>query len=460
MTPEGQERPLDNRTLLAYAAPAFALAMPTIPVYIHLPALYADRAGVGLAATGAVLLAARLFDTVTDPLVGIGSDRLRLPGGRRKPWIAIGAPVAAFALFKVLAPPSESGWLYLLGWMVVLYAGWTAVAIPYNAWGAELRRGYSERTRITSARELAGLLGLLAAGAIPVLVSERGGIEGDGLLAIAWATCAVGLVGISALMVLVPQAAALDRPSRALEAAPRTRFRQTLTGLVRNRPFLRLIAAWGLNGLANGLPAVLFLLYLEHVLGAGPQTRSLFILIYFLAAVVAIPIWFKLSRRHGKHQTWCAAMLMATLAFSIVPVLDQGDQTAFFLICIVTGAALGADLSLPPALQADVVDYGRLRDRSENTGLYFALWGTATKLSLALAAGIGLGGVELLGFDPARPSAEGRQALVMIYAVLPIVFKLSAIGLVWRFPITRHRQRLIRQRLDCLDGRSGERTEL
>lgn len=228
MTPAEQGR-LDRRTLLAYALPAFALAMPTIPVYIHLPALYSQGAGIGLATTGAVLLAARLFDTVTDPLVGICSDRLRIPGGRRKPWIAIGAPVAAFALFQVLSPPSDSSWLYLLGWLAVLYAGWTAVFIPYSAWGAELRSGYSERTRITSARELAGLLGLLAAGALPVLVADRGGTTGDGLLAIAWATCAVGLVGILALLVWVPQVADREGPSRHDLSKPRRSFREIST---------------------------------------------------------------------------------------------------------------------------------------------------------------------------------------------------------------------------------------
>ena len=80
-------------TLLAYTLPAFVVALPTIPVYIHLPALYGVQMGLGLAVTGFVLLLARLFDALTDPLICALSDRFGLRGARRKPWIAAGAVI-------------------------------------------------------------------------------------------------------------------------------------------------------------------------------------------------------------------------------------------------------------------------------------------------------------------------------------------------------------------------------
>ena len=74
-------------TLAAYAAPALPLGMLYFPVYVYLPPFYASR-GVDLAALGAILLGARLLDAVTDPAMGVLSDRMTTRWGRRRPWLA------------------------------------------------------------------------------------------------------------------------------------------------------------------------------------------------------------------------------------------------------------------------------------------------------------------------------------------------------------------------------------
>ena len=172
--------------LLAYALPAFVIALPTIPVYIHLPSLYGVQLGVGLATTGYVLLGARLFDAITDPLVGIFCDRLEFRGLRRKPWIAVGAVIAGYGLYKILNPVEGSTGAYLLIWSLVLYAGWTMVAVPYLAWGAELSADYHERTLIAGWREGFGLLGVVGAGVLGAVTVSLGWSEGDSIGAIAW----------------------------------------------------------------------------------------------------------------------------------------------------------------------------------------------------------------------------------------------------------------------------------
>ena len=116
--------------------------------------------------------------------------------------------------------------------------------------------------------------------------------------------------------------------------------------------------------------------------------------------------------------------------------------------------ALGADLALPPALQADVTDYAKLRSGRYQTGLQFALWGMSTKLALAVAVGLALPSLEIVGFDPEIPSDTGRQALIVIYALIPVVIKMLAILVVWQFPLTAHVQSVIRQRLGRREIRS------
>ena len=431
-----------RQTLLAYSLPAFVVALPTIPVMVFLPPLYASSLGLGLILTGYILLIGRIFDTATDPLVGWLSDRHPIGGARRKPWIAIGAVLAGVGLVRILNPPTEASAGYLLGWSIVLYGGWTMVAVPYLTWGAELTKSYDERSRITSWREGAALIGIVAAGIVNAVAVQVGWSETASVGAIAWLAVAIGAVLFPLLIWLVPEAEIpRTRPTRAAQTSHwRTLFA--------NRLFQRLLSTWFLNSLANGIPAALFFYYLEYGLGASAGARPIFILVYFVSAILGIPLWLSLSRRWSKHKIWCVAMLAAALAFIMVPVLSVGAYAAFAAVCLITGLALGADLALPPAMQADVVDYDRLKFGTDRAGQLFALWSMSTKLALAAAFGVALPGVAVLGFDPAAPSEAGRTALVVIYAVVPCVIKVLAVVIIWRFPLTRQKHSIIVRRLE------------
>lgn len=440
---------LTKRILLAYALPAFVVALPTIPIYINLPSYYGIELGLGLAATGFILLLARIFDTVTDPLIGMLSDRFNFKGARRKPWIAIGAVVAGVGLYKVLNPPSGVDTSYLLGWSILLYAGWTMVAVPYFAWGAELSDDYDERTRITSWREAAGLLGILGAGAVSAVAVNLDLAGGNPVASIAWLAIALGVVAFPLLLKTVPD----TMPSgHAPSPISFNRFRAESRSLASNAPFVRLLGAWFINGLANGIPSALFLIYLQYALGASEADQPLFILIYFLAGVLAIPVWLKLSQRHGKHRIWCVAMIFAVCAFAMVPFIPAGGYLMFGIVCVITGMALGADLALPPAIQADVLDYDRWKFGRARAGVQFALWGMATKLALAVSVGIALPSLQGLGFDPDAPTQEGIWALLLLYGVVPIGIKVLAIMMVWNFPITSAKHAIIRKRLQQRDA--------
>jgi glycoside/pentoside/hexuronide:cation symporter, GPH family len=436
------------RRVLAYAAPGFALAIPLVPVFTFLPTLYARDVGLGLARTGSILFLARVVDFLIDPLIGIGSDRLRTRFGRRKPWIAVGAVCAGAALLALFAPPAGAGAAYLLPWLALLYVGFTSVQVPYLAWGAELAPGYHERTRLAGAREGLTLAGIVATGALPVVAALAGLSDRSALIAIAWLAILCGGPAIAVLLWRVPEPA----------PAARRRHRIDLRAIAANRPFVRLFGAWFVNGLATGLPAVLFPLYLQHGLAAGQTARGVMIFAYFAAGCAAIPLWLALSRRFGKHRVWCGAMMMAMAAFVWVPLLGPGDEAAFFAICLVTGAALGADVVLPPAMQADVVDLDELRTGEARAGLYFAIWGMGTKLALGAAAGGGFFLLDLAGFDPA--GTNGRFALFALaatYALLPVLFKAIAVALVWNYPLTARRHAIIRRRLASRASPGGNR---
>ena len=174
-------------------------------------------------------------------------------------------------------------------------------------------------------------------------------------------------------------------------------FLQGLRLAFANRPFCRLILAFFLNGIANGLPATLFLLFVRHVLGADVDAGPL-LLLYFVSGMLAVPGWLWLSRRIGKHRALGRLDAVGLLMFAWVPFLGPGDTAAFAVICVLSGASLGADLAIPASMQADVIDLDRVVSGRRRTAFFFALWSMASKLALAMAVGIAFPVLGAIGF--------------------------------------------------------------
>ena len=140
-------------------------------------------------------------------------------------------------------------------------------------------------------------------------------------------------------------------------------------------------------------------------------------------------------------------MTLACPAFALAAVLGPGQVEVFVLVCLLTGLCLGADLALPPAIQADVADWDRWRFRRNRTAGLFALWNMAGKLALAAAAGLLFPLLAVLGLDRDPPAAAALAALPLLYALLPCGLKLVAVAMVRGIPLTPARHAAIATRL-------------
>jgi GPH family glycoside/pentoside/hexuronide:cation symporter len=435
--------------LLAYALPALPLAALTLPLYIIVPTYYTETLGLSLSAVGAALLAVRIFDAVNDPLIGWIADRWRPSLGRRRAVFLVSLPVCALAGLMLFSPPAGAGVGHLALWGMVLSLGFTGAMLAYTAWGAELVGGYAERARIAGLRESLTLAGTLVAIVIPFAIGTgaAGGLDGLGVLGVA---VAAGLVVFGGLAVrLVPEPVDYSVASGSLSAG--------LRQMAANQPFRRLIAAYFLNGLANGIPATLFLYFVAVRLEA-PDMRGPLLFLYFLAGIGGVPLALWAAKRTSKHRAWCLAMLANCAVFSLVPLLGAGDVVAFAAICVVTGLLLGFDLSLPPAIQADVIDVDTDASGEQRSGAYFAAWSLSTKLSLAAGVGTVFPLLGLAGFDAAAGAANDGVAvgaLVALYVWPPVALKLAAIALMWRFPLDQAGQETLRQRIEARSAAQG-----
>jgi len=412
-------RALPHRQLLAYGALGLPLAMAALPVYVHVPRLYAESAGMSLSLLGALLLAARLLDAGIDPLLGGWSDRT----ASRRRLILLALPCLALGMLALLQPPAVAVPLWLLASMFCTYFGFSLASVAYQAWGAELGCDAGERTRLTASREGFGLLGVVLAAALPGLLSQD---------------LSEGLSGLAQifpwLLLLLASWTIFGTPSSVERLPASGGLFSALRSVLDDGRFRRLLAVFVVNGIAAALPATLVLFYVADVLRAEAWSGA-FLALYFVSGVVFLPLWVVLARRFGRVRTWVISMFVAVAAFVWAWGLTAGDVWPFAVVCLLSGAALGADLTLPAALLADLCERpaggGEQGGGATQAGAYFGWWNLVAKLNLALAAGLSLPLLELVGY---RPGEGGATAgLAAVYCLLPLLFKSAAAVLAWRW---------------------------
>ena len=436
---------------LAYSAPAFALAVVGIPVYVYLPIFYTDVVGIPISTLGAILLIVRLFDAFTDPVIGLVSDRIRTPMGRRRPLIALGALFTVFAILLLFNPPPGLGPNAAMAWFMslifALFFFWTVVIVPYESLGPELTYDYNERTALFSMRDGALIAGTIAAAAMPGAVKWAAGLDDSGegqrqtffILSLIYAPL---IVAACTWCVLVFR----ERSQRAVNARPPVL--QWIRSSLANRPFIILLIAYTISALGNNLPATLILYYVQYVLGSG--LADLFLVLYFVTGVVFLPMWVYISGRTGKKNAWIASMALNTGAFFWVFFLGPGDEVMYGILVVLSGIGFGATLAIPSAMQADVIDYDELVDGDRREGLYIGLWSISRKLAAAVGVGTGLAMVGLAGYQPGVAQPEPVVlTLRVFYALVPSFCNAVAIVIALAYPISGDMHRRIRAGIEA-----------
>ncbi|WP_228273791.1 MFS transporter [Rhodocyclus tenuis] len=466
---------------LAYGALGLPLAMAALPIYVHAPRLWAESTGMSLGLLGGLLLATRLLDAVIDPLLGAWADRV----GSRRRLIVLALPFLAAGFVALLHPPADgNAVLWLLAALLTTYFGFSLASIAYQAWGAEIGADSAERTRLVACREGFGLVGVVLAAALPGILAGGDGLAlADGLAQLAWLFPPLLLLLAALTLTAAPSAIADGKSAGTAvdEAAPAdtastvaaaavplavTAHESVLASLRRplaDARFRRLLAVFVVNGVAAALPATLVLFFVADILQAAAWSGA-FLGLYFVSGVVFLPLWVALARRIGRVAAWSLAMATACAAFVWAAGLGAGDVWPFAVVCVLSGAAFGADLALPAALLADIArGPGVAREETagaaggraqgadgENAagagaetlpvasatpqaGGYFGWWNLVGKLNLALAAGVALPLLELAGYRPGVSDAAALSGLVVVYCGLPILFKTLAAALAWRW---------------------------
>ena len=414
------EQRLPTSRYALYAVLGMPLAFASLPLYVHVPNLYATVSPLSLATIGFILLAVRSVDMVADPLIGSLSDALQR---NRRTIMAIAVPILALGYFALFHPPGlshrGSAAVWLAASLIVTYAGFSILMINYYAMGVGLAHSAQGHTRVALWREGAMLIGVLAASILP-----------SALMGTFTPKAAYGMLGII-LPILLTIAACVTLWLRAGPAeSPESRFLPF--GLLQNSRLRWMLFVILVNALPLAITSTLFLFFVGDILGV-PNQAGLMLGLYFVSAVIGMPLWSRLSAIIGKINTLLISMFAAICCFIWAALLGPGNAHAFYVICFLSGMTLGADTVLLPSLFAEELVTAR-----SQLGTGFGWWNFLNKAALALAAGITLPLLTAGGYRPGvANNAHALGLLSFAYALLPCACKIAAAAALYFSPLTQ-----------------------
>lgn len=440
-----EEERLPFRAILTYSAPTFGVGFMFFLVGLYAMPFATDVLLMAPAAMGTIFFVSRLWDAVSDPVAGYLSDRTNTRFGRRRPWLAASVLPIAAAFIMMWQPPTFLEGGALVAWMAVavvgFYTAMTVFIVPHTALGAELTDAYHDRTRIFATRHVTWTVGsVVAVFGMQLLINAE---QPRSLAAVSGWTVSAATVAL----ILLASSLLRERPEYRGRggSSPLASFSD-----VWKNPHARLLlVVFLIENLGSATIGVLTVYVAKYVIGR-PDLTGVFILCYFAASILFVPMWLPLSRRFGKKNLWVFSMLLTAVAFGGMIFLTEGSIYLISILAVLGGTAASCGAMVGPSIQADVIDYDEYATGERKEGAYFAAWNfvfkSATGITIMLTGWV----LQLSGFVPNQEQTEQvKFAILALYALFPLTCYAIGTVLFLRFRLDEKEHRRIRAALDA-----------
>ena len=393
-------------TFFLYSLPSIPLAAAQIAVYIAVPAIYSKIAAVGIGITGLVIMISRVIDMITDPILGTFLDRMVEKIGW-KFWLLIGFPLISIGIFILFNPLDGLEIISLSSGIIFVTLGWTFFSIPWWGIGIAISNSNSnDRFKVVSFRELLTIPGVI----LGLFLIHFSNISGEIFLIIS-------ILFLSPLFIK-------KIPIPNISNKKGTSYFLNIKNLFKdNSNFKYLCLSYFFIGLSNGVTSILFILFVEFIIGGSPRN---FLSIYFISAFIGLPFVYMLASKYNKKRIWTSFIILACICFLPVVFLSNNSTTLFMVICIISGFCLSADLIIPSSIQADIIYKEQQKNKNILVGKIYSVWSFIQKLSLALSAGVCLPLLGYFGFNPSEVNTQ-LMPLSFAYGIIPIILRIPAI---------------------------------
>ncbi len=439
---------LSLATIFLFALANLPIGALAVAIPVYLPAHFASHLGVSLGVVGGAWALVRLLDVGVDPILGLIMDRTRTRVGRYRPWLLIGAPILMLATYALFMAHPGIGSVYLVGWLLVLFLGFSILTLGHSAWGATLSTGYNERSRVFGFVTAVGVIGAVTVLIFPIIAKGLGHTPTQGVQDMGWFVIISTPLTIAICCLLTKETVSPDL------GHPKFRLRDYWSLIVKP-DLMRLYLAQMALTLGPGWMSALYLFFFTDSRGYTGEQASLLLLIYILAGIVGAPVTAAIAHRLSKHRTLLLTATCYSLGLCTVMLIPKGNFWAGAPTMFWCGfMASGFDLMIR-AMLADVGDEVRLEQGQERLSLIYALNTLSGKIAAAFAIGLTYPLVGKLGYvarEGFHNTPQAIRSLELAFIIGPIIFVMlgGLCVLGWRLDAAKHAQ--IRVQLDHLDA--------
>jgi GPH family glycoside/pentoside/hexuronide:cation symporter len=440
---------LPRKTKLFYGIGDLGNAVVNSAIQFFLMKFYTDGALVSPALAGNALLIGKIWDAVNDPLFGWFTDRTKSRHGKRRVFMLFGAiPLAIAIALLWYVPQADRIWTFV--WIAATFllfdTIWTLTNVPYYALTSELTDDYDERSSLTTYRMAMAVPAYLVGAALTPAIVGLFALQRTG-----YAFIGIAYGVLAAVALLISAAGLRERQGLAVSKPEPSPFKSLVLAF-KNRPFVWLCGTYFVINISFAFIKILMAYYIEYQLLMKAET-TLVMGLMLICVTISLPFWQWAGRKMDKGPAYGLGMAAGALAVVLTFFLPHQPTWIIYIVAVLAGFGFSAQWIYPWAMVADVADYDRAETGQQRSGMYYGVWGLATKISEALA--LAAVGWILTGFNYVPNVEQSSQALLgirLFFGLIPAAIIFVSLPLLFKYPLNRQRHAEVRARLDAMDA--------
>ena len=374
--------------------------------------------GINPALAGIMLLFPKIWDVISDPVMGALSDITRSRFGRRRPYLLYGAIPFGLAFFVLfIAPGHETEFANALQVSLLFALGctlFTVVNVPYASMVPEMSDDYNERMSITSFRMFFASFGALLAGALALNLVDAGGGGAAGFRMMG-SVFGAGIV-IFCLICFFGTKKAPSLPPKK-EMPP---MKEQIRIAARNFPFVMLMTSYFLQALAIGVMMAGFIYYVKYAMDLPETAMNVAFPIFLVTGMLFIPVWLAVGKRFGKIKSYYFGLALFTVMMGSLFFTSPSLLWLFYVQVFLAGIGFSSFQLFPFSMLPDTIEYDQMQSGLRREGVFSGMWSAGQKIAYSVGPPIVGFALALSGFVTEGPQPESLDIGVRaIFCLFP-----------------------------------------
>jgi len=405
-----------------------------------------DILGVEPAMAGLALLFPKLWDVVSDPIMGAISDATKSKMGRRRPYLLYGSvPFGATLFFLFMAPRYHSE-IFVTIHVGIVFAitctAFTVINVPYSSMVAEMSDSYNERMSITSFRMAFASIGAMMAGglAMPLVNIGGGGEAGFRLMSLVF-----GLMMILSCLICFR---ATRHTTFIAPSDKQPPLKTQLKVALENRPFLMLMTSYFFQALAAGVLMAGMIYFVKHVMHLPETAMGLIFPIFLGSAILFIPFWVKIGKKLGKIKAYTIGLSFLTFMLFTLFFVNPSQIGLFYGQIFLLGIGFSSFQLFPFSMLPDTIEYDEMKSGMRREGIFSGSWAAAQKTAYSVGPSIVGFALSLSGFVSNGDQPESLDTGIrIVFCLFPALMMLLSFVPFFKYELTEKRFGEIKQKI-------------